>query len=434
MAEIKEILAREILDSRGLPTVEVDIILQSGIIGRASVPSGASTGVHEAVELRDNDINRMKGKGVLKAIHNIHSIIKPALLDHDVRHQKGIDDILVRLDGTPNKGHLGANALLAVSIAVARAASLAVKRPFYQYLNQTHSGVMSLPIPLMNVINGGAHADNTVDVQEFMLVPVGASSFKGSLHYGMEIFQVLKALLKKKNLNTNVGDEGGFAPNLSSNVEAIELLLEAIIQAGFKPGQDVFLALDIASSEFYENDLYYLRSENKKFNAEEWVGYLVDWVKKYPIISIEDAMSEEDWKGWSLLTEALNKEIQLVGDDLFVTNSQILKRGIEGHVANAILIKPNQIGTLTETCQAVHMAKDAHYGTIISHRSGETEDTLIADLAVALGADQIKTGSLSRSDRTAKYNQLLRIEEELGSNAKYAGSTPFSKFKKLAAK
>jgi enolase len=427
MAEIKDIQAREILDSRGTPTVEVDILLASGVMGRASVPSGASTGIHEAVELRDNEA-RYGGKGVLKAIHHIQTEIKTALINHDVRHQKGIDDILVRLDDTPNKSRLGANALMAVSVAAARAAANAVKMPFYQYLNQEHHDIKHpalLPVPLMNVINGGAHADNGIDIQEYMIVPVGATSFKEALRYGVEIFQALKSLLKQKGLSTAVGDEGGFAPTLSTNEAAMELILVAIEKAGFAAGKDVFLALDLASSEFYKDGKYHLVSENKKFSPEEWVAYLVKWVNQYPILSLEDGMAEEDWHGWKLLTEALDKRIQLVGDDLFVTNTKMLRRGIQEHIANAILIKPNQIGTLTETFNAINMAKESDFATIISHRSGETEDTLIADLAVASHAGQIKAGSLSRTDRLAKYNQLLRIEEALGNGAQYAGRTPY---------
>jgi len=429
LAEIKEIRAREILDSRGLPTVEADVVLTSGVFGRASVPSGASTGVHEALELRDNDPQRYGGKGVLKAVQQIETTIQHALIGHDVRHQKGIDDILIRLDDTPNKSRLGANAILAVSIASARAAAHAVKTPFYKALRQNDTSPYSLPVPLMNIINGGMHADNNIDIQEFMIVPLGAPSFKEALRWGVEIFQALKSLLKQRGLSTGVGDEGGFAPNLSSNQAALELILEAIQLAGFRSGRDVFLALDIASSEFYREGKYHL-SDKKSYTAKEWVSYLQNWVEQYPIISIEDAMSEDDWAGWKLFSSALNKQIQVVGDDLFVTNTKMLSRGIEENIANAILIKPNQIGTLSETRATIQMAKDAHYATIISHRSGETEDTLIADLAVATNAGQIKTGSLSRTDRTAKYNQLLRIEEELGSQAHYAGSAPYKNLSK----
>ncbi len=426
MADIKDIRAREILDSRGIPTVEVDVILGSGILGRASVPSGASTGMHEAMELRDGG-TRYHGKGVLKAVHFIETEIKTALLDHDARHQKGIDDILMRLDETPNKSRLGANATLAVSVAVARAAALAVKLPLYRSLNQTDLSPYVLPVPLMNVINGGAHADNTIEIQEFMIVPVGASSFKEALRFGAEVFQSLKSLLKHKGLKTLVGDEGGFAPDLPNSEAAIECIIAAIQQAGFKPGQDIGLALDLASSQFFEKNEYQLKSENKNYTPEKWVSQLVEWVDTYPILSLEDGMAEEDWQGWKLLTNALNSRVQLVGDDLFVTNTKLLMRGIREEIANAILIKPNQIGTLTETCNAVHMAKDANYKTVISHRSGETEDTLIADLAVASRAGQIKAGSLSRTDRICKYNQLLRIEEELGSDANYAGLLAFKR-------
>jgi enolase len=425
MAEIKDIQAREILDSRGFPTVEVDVILGTGVMGRASVPSGASTGAHEVVELRDNDAARFGGKGVLKAIHNIQTEIRTALIGHDVRYQKGIDDILIRLDETPNKSRLGANAILAVSVAAARAAAKAVRLPLYQSLKQGDTSPYLLPVPLMNIINGGAHADNNIDIQEFMIIPVGAPSFKEALRYGVEIFQALKALLKKRGLSTAVGDEGGFAPNLSANESALELILEAIQSAGFKAGSDVYLALDAASSEFYQDGQYHLGSENQYYSAEEWVNYLTQLVDQYPILSIEDGMAEDDWQGWKLLMESLSNRIQLVGDDIFVTNTKILMRGIQDEIANAILIKPNQIGTLTETCHAIQMAQGANFATIISHRSGETEDTLIADLAVAMNAGQIKSGSLCRTDRIAKYNQLLRIEEKLVTTAQYAGRTPY---------
>lgn len=424
MAEIKDIRALEILDSRGTPTVEVEIILQSGIVGRASIPSGASTGKHEAVELRDGG-KRYGGKGVLNAIQHIHTEIRSALIGHDVRHQKGIDDLLVRLDDTPNKSKLGANAILPVSIAAARAAANAVKLPLYQYLKPGSSGSYILPVPLMNIINGGVHADNNLDIQEFMIVPIGAPSFKEALRYGVEVFQSLKALLKQQGLATSVGDEGGFAPNLSSHELAIEFILKAIEKTGLKPGKDISLALDLASSEFYENNHYHLRSENKIFSQEEWVAYLKKWVEYYPIISLEDAMAEEDWHGWKSLTKVLKDRVQLVGDDLFVTNTKMLARGIKEEAANAILIKPNQIGTLTETCNAIEMAKTANFSTVISHRSGETEDTFIVDLAVATEAKQIKTGSLCRTDRVAKYNQLLRIEAMLGVDAQYAAIAAF---------
>ncbi len=425
MAEISDIKAREILDSRGNPTVEVDVILAShGMMGRASVPSGASTGQHEAVELRDNE-QRYGGKGVLKAIHNIETEMKQALLGHDVRYQKGIDDILIRLDDTPNKCHLGANATLAVSVACARAAAQAVKIPFYQYLKQGDAEPSILPVPMMNIINGGAHADNNLDIQEFMIVPLGAPTFKEALRYGAETFHALKKILWEKGLNTGVGDEGGFAPNLPSHEVALRLILEAIEKAGFKAGHEIGIALDLASSEFYKDSQYHLKSENKSYTKEQWVAYLERLVTEYPIISIEDGMAEDDWEGWKLLSDSLTKRVQLVGDDIFVTNIKRLTRGIREQIANAILIKPNQIGTLTETFHTIHMAKEAKYETVISHRSGETEDTLIADLAVASHAQQIKTGSLSRSERMAKYNQLLRIEEALGDKARYAGRAPY---------
>lgn len=425
MAEIKDIRAIEILDSRGAPTVEVEITLQSGIVGRASVPSGASTGKYEAVELRDGGA-RYAGKGVLNAVQHVEAEIRTALIGHDVRHQKGIDDLLIRLDGTPNKSKLGANAILPVSIAAARAAANAVKLPFYQYLRQGSLGPYILPVPLMNIINGGVHADNNLDIQEFMIVPVGAPTFKEALRYGAEVFQALKSLLKQQGFSTNVGDEGGFAPDLPSHEAAIELILKAVDKAGLQAGKDIFLALDLASSEFYEGGKYHLQSENKSFNVEEWIAYLNNWVKHYPIISLEDAMAEEDWDGWKSLTRTLKDCTQLVGDDLFVTNTKMLDRGIKEQSANAILIKPNQIGTLTETLNAIMMAKAANFATVISHRSGETEDTLIADLAVATEAKQIKTGSLCRTDRVAKYNQLLRIEAALGTDAQYAAMTAFN--------
>jgi len=424
MAEIKKIQAREILDSRGIPTVEADVILSSGVVGRASVPSGASTGKQEAVELRDGG-RRYQGKGVLKAVEWIQTEIQKALIDHDVRHQKGIDEILINLDGTPNKSRLGANSLLAVSLAAARAGALAVRLPLYEYLSLGQK-ITHLPVPLFNVINGGVHANNNLDIQEFMIVPIGASSFKEALRYGAEVFQALKALLKERNFSTAVGDEGGFAPSLNSHQAAIELILTAIENAGFKPGKDISLALDLASSEFYREEKYCLASENKAFTAAEWVDYLNGWVRQYPILSLEDAMSEEDWLGWKLLSERLGQKAQLVGDDLFVTNDKLLARGIQNGIANAVLIKPNQIGTLTETLRTIHLAKENNYAQVFSHRSGETEDTFIADLAVATNAYQIKTGSLSRGERTAKYNQLLRIEEALGSSVEYLGLRAFA--------
>ncbi len=423
MPKIIDIKAREIIDSRGNPTVEADVTLENGVLGRAAVPSGASTGVREAVELRDNDTSRYGGKGVLQAVANVNTIIRAALVDQDASAQSVIDQILRDLDGTENKSRLGANAILAVSLAVAQAASNAVNIPLYRYLGGDDAHL--LPVPMMNIINGGAHADNSVDVQEFMILPVGAATFSEALRYGTEIFHELKKVLSKRGLNTAVGDEGGFAPDLASNEEAILVILESIENAGFKAGEDVLLGIDVASSEFYENGTYHLASENKKLNSEEFVDYLESWVDKYPIITIEDGMAEDDWNGWAILSERLNKKVQLVGDDLFVTNTKIFKQGIEKNIANSILIKVNQIGTLTETLAAIDMAKKANYTAVVSHRSGETEDTTIADLAVATNAGQIKTGSLSRSDRLAKYNQLLRIEEQLGSKARYAGRAAF---------
>jgi len=425
MAEIKALRAREILDSRGIPTVEVDVVLASGIVGRASIPSGASTGRQEAVELRDGG-DRYQGKGVLKAIEWINTDIQQSLLNHDVRHQKGIDDILINLDGTPNKSRMGANALLGVSLAAARAAALAVHLPLHEYLCFGQKNITQLPVPLMNVMNGGAHANNNLDIQEFMIVPAGAPSFKEALRYGAEVFQALKALLKAQNFSTAVGDEGGFAPILASHEAAIHLILSAIEKAGFKPGQEISLAIDFASNEFYREGRYCLASENRSFTAPEWVEYLRGWLQQYPIISLEDAMAEDDWAGWKLLSDTLGKNVQLVGDDIFVTNDQLLMKGIKESIANAILIKPNQIGTLSETLKTIQLAKDHHYATVISHRSGETEDTFIADLAVAVQASQIKTGSLCRGERTAKYNQLLRIEEALGKTAEYWGLSAFT--------
>lgn len=422
MTKISDIRAREILDSRGNPTVEAEIILDNGIHALAAVPSGASTGSREALELRDNDPKRYLGKGVLHAVKNIVEKIKPALLHQDITQQQSIDQIMIDLDGTPNKSHLGANSMLAVSMACARAAALSQQKPLYLYLQ---NDTLSLPVPMMNIINGGAHADNNIDIQEFMILPVGAPNFHEALRYGAEIFHALKKLLHKKNYQTAVGDEGGFAPNLPSHQAALELILEAIHAAGFSAGKDIYLGLDVASSEFYKDNHYHLTGENKKFDSEQFAHYLANLAKQYPIISIEDGMAEQDWHGWKVLTELLGKKIQLVGDDLFVTNTQILQQGIEQHIANAILIKLNQIGTLTETLAAIAMAKKAHYKTIISHRSGETEDSFIADLAVATNAGQIKTGSLCRSDRVAKYNQLLRIEEALGTKAHYVGKTAY---------
>ncbi|MDB5247414.1 MAG: phosphopyruvate hydratase [Segetibacter sp.] len=420
MSYISDIHARQILDSRGNPTVEVDVITDNGIIGRAAVPSGASTGIHEAVELRDNDKSVYVGKGVLKAVQNVNEVIADPLLGLAVNDQAGIDAKLIELDGTENKGNLGANAMLAVSLAVAKAAAQESNLPLFKYIGGVNSSV--LPIPLMNILNGGAHADNKIDYQEFMIVPVGAETFSEGLRWGVEIFHHLKTVLKKKGYSTNVGDEGGFAPNIQSNEEAIETVLMAIEAAGYKPGEQIGIALDAATSEMWKADesLYHFhKSDGKKYSIDEMVNYWVEWANKYPIISIEDGMAEEDWEGWKKLTDALGKKVQLVGDDLFVTNTKILQRGINEGIANSILIKVNQIGTLTETINAVQLAQSNGYTTIMSHRSGETEDTTIADLAVALNCGQIKTGSASRTDRMAKYNQLIRIEEMLGTNAIY---------------
>ncbi len=421
MTEIIDVIAREILDSRGNPTVEVEVYLESGDFGVAAVPSGASTGEHEAVELRDGDKSRYNGKGVLKAVKNVNDVIAEEVIGMDATDQVAIDNLMIQLDGTENKGKLGANAILGVSLAVAKAAAAALGLPLYQYLGGVNAKV--LPVPMMNILNGGKHADNNVDLQEFMIMPVNATSFRESLRMGVEIFHSLKSVLKKKGYNTAVGDEGGFAPDLKSNEEAVEVILEAINQIGLKPGEDVFLALDPASSEFFdaERKLYLLKSENKELSPEKMVDYYADWVNKYPIISIEDGMAEDDWDGWKLITEKLGDKIQLVGDDLFVTNTKRLAMGIERGVANSILIKLNQIGTVTETLDCIQMAHRAGYTTVISHRSGETEDATIADVVVAVNAGQIKTGSASRSDRIAKYNQLLRIEEMLGSEAQFYG-------------
>ncbi len=426
MITIKDIHAREILDSRGNPTIEADVILESGASGRASVPSGASTGSREALELRDGDNARYLGKGVLKAVDNV-DIIAKKLKGRSSLTQQQLDEYLIDLDGTENKGKLGANAMLAVSLAYARASAMAMNETLYAHL-ATLTGVdqLYLPVPMMNIINGGAHADNNVDIQEFMIMPVGTHTFHDALRVGAEIFHALKSLLKKKGLNTAVGDEGGFAPDLPANDAAIEIILEAIDTAGFKAGSDVYLALDIASSEFYKEGKYHLSSENQKLTSEQFTDKLAKWVDAYPIVSIEDAMAENDWDGWKHITRELSNKVQLVGDDLFVTNTRILEDGIKQQVANAILIKLNQIGTLTETIDAIKMAKKANYATIISHRSGETEDSFIADLAVASAAKQIKTGSLCRSDRIAKYNQLLRIEEDLFGRIKYAGKEAFN--------
>ena len=424
--QIVNIRAREILDSRGNPTVEADVFLGCGAIGRAAVPSGASTGSREAIELRDGDSGRYLGKGVTRAVENINSEIARALIGQDAVDQQAIDRKLVEMDGTDNKGRLGANALLAVSLAMAKATAAAVEMPLYRYLSINKEKNFTMPVPMMNIINGGEHADNSVDIQEFMVVPVGAASLSEAVRYGAEVFHALKKVLSGKGLNTAVGDEGGFAPDLPSNEAAIEVILEAIELAGYKAGSDIYIAIDAASSEFYKDGKYVLESEGKSFSSAEFVDYLADWVEKYPIISIEDGMDESDWEGWKLLTDKLGKKVQLVGDDLFVTNTAILKEGIDKGIGNSILIKVNQIGTLTETLEAIEMAQNAGYTAVVSHRSGETEDTTIADLAVATGAGQIKTGSLSRSDRVAKYNRLIRIEEALGEKANYPGLAAFN--------
>lgn len=426
MATIQDIRAREIIDSRGNPTVEADVILDSGVMGRAAVPSGASTGELEALELRDGDKNRFGGKGVLKAVENVNTKIRNALLGKDTSDQRAIDQIMLELDGTQNKSKLGANALLAVSLANAHAQARSAGLPLYRSLVSRDR--YQLPVPMMNIINGGAHADNSVDLQEFMILPVGAPTLKEAVRYGTEVFHALKKVLSERSLNTAVGDEGGFAPDLKSNEEAIGVILKAIENAGYRPGEDIFLGLDAASSEFYKNGVYDLASEGRKFDSGEFADYLSAWVDKYPIITIEDGMAENDWDGWRNLTEKLGSRVQLVGDDLFVTNTRIFKEGIDKNIANSILIKFNQIGTLTETLDAIAMADQAGYTAVVSHRSGETEDTTIADLAVATTATQIKTGSLSRSDRVAKYNQLIRIEEELGDLAVYAGRGGFNIF------
>jgi len=419
---IEKIKARQILDSRGVPTIEVDVCTQNNVLGRAAVPSGASTGEHEAIELRDGDKKFFLGKGVLKAVNNVNAIIAPRLKGMDVTAQCVIDALLIELDGTPNKSKLGANALLGVSLACARAASQALGVPLYRYIGGAHARI--LPVPMMNILNGGLHADNNLDLQEFMIMPAGAETFSQALRMGAEVFQNLKAILKKKGLSISVGDEGGFAPSLKSNEEAIVLILEAIKTAGYAAGKDVFIALDAASSSFFQNKKYVLNGEAKPLqcDAAKMIDIYAGWIKKYPIISIEDGLAEDDWSGWKSLTDRLGENVQLVGDDLFVTNTKRLSMGIEKGVANSILIKVNQIGTLTETLEAIAMAKNAGYSSVISHRSGETEDVTIAHLAVATNAGQIKTGSVSRSERIAKYNELLRIEEELGSAARYFGA------------
>jgi enolase len=423
MSAIVEVIAREILDSRGNPTVEADVLLESGVIGRAAVPSGASTGSKEAVELRDGDTGRYLGKGVLRAVENVNTEIAEALAGLDVEEQAFIDQTLIEIDGTENKSRLGANAILAVSMACARAAADESGLPLYRYLGG--SGRMQLPVPMMNIINGGAHAENSIDMQEFMIIPAGVSSFREAIRCGAEVFHALKKILHKKGFATTVGDEGGFAPDLPNNESALQYIMEAISAAGYEPGNDVLIGVDCASSEFYKDGKYHIEAEGLQLNSEQFADYLSTWVDKYPLISIEDGMSEHDWDGWSLLTQRMGDSIQLVGDDVFVTNPKIIREGIRRGIANSVLIKVNQIGTLTETFEAIEMAKRAGYTSVISHRSGETEDTTIADIAVATNVMQIKTGSLSRSERVAKYNQLLRIEEELGDATSYPGRSAY---------
>lgn len=422
MSVIAEVKARQILDSRGNPTVEADVVLHSGVVGRAMVPSGASTGTHEAVELRDGDKSKYLGKGVQQAVKNVNSFINDELCGLSVLDQMAIDQVMLNLDGTENKAKLGANAILAVSLAAAKAAALELNQPLYRYIGGVHAHV--LPVPMMNILNGGSHADNSIDIQEFMIMPVGASSFSEGLRMGTEVFHHLKSVLKKQGLSTNVGDEGGFAPNLKSNEEAVQVVLQAIEMAGYRPGEDIVLALDAASSEFYnvEEKMYHLKkSTGEKLTSDQMVTFWKDWCAKYPIVSIEDGLWEDDWAGWKNLTQTIGEKVQLVGDDLFVTNSKRLAKGVSEGIANSILVKVNQIGTLSETIDAVRMAQRNKFTSVMSHRSGETEDSFIADLAVALNCGQIKTGSASRSDRIAKYNQLLRIEEELGDTAYYPG-------------
>jgi enolase len=424
MSTIRSVRAREILDSRGNPTIEAEVLLDNNVQGRAAVPSGASTGSHEAVELRDGDTNRFLGKGVLQAVENVNTVIAPALLGETVFNQRALDQILINLDGSPNKGHLGANAILSVSMAAARAAAASLGLPLFRYLGGTNACI--LPVPMMNILNGGAHADNNLDLQEFMIVPAGADTFSKSLRMGVETFHSLKNVLKKKGYATGVGDEGGFAPNVKSNEEALELILEAIQKAGYKPGQQVYLALDVAASEFRDGDKYHFKkSTGDRLNSDQVIQLYESWTKQYPIVSIEDGMAEDDWQGWIALTSALGEKIQLVGDDVFVTNAKRLQDGIADGVANSILIKLNQVGTLSETMDTIELAKVDGYTTVISHRSGETEDSFIADLAVAANAGQIKTGSASRTDRICKYNQLLRIEEELKGQARFIGNQLF---------
>lgn len=425
MSLIADVYAREILDSRGNPTIEVDVVLEDGTIGRAAVPSGASTGAYEAVELRDGDRQRYMGKGVLDAVDNVNTIIAPEVVGMDSIDQAGIDRLMIDLDGTPNKSRLGANAILGVSLAVAKAAASFLALPLYQYIGGVNA--RELPVPMMNILNGGQHADNNVDIQEFMIVPAGAENFREALRMGVEVYQGLKKVLNKKGLATSVGDEGGFAPNLPSNEAAVEVILEAIEAVGFKPGQDIFLALDIAATELFRDGFYWMGGDKEKLTSEELVTYWEGWVSKYPIISIEDGLSEDDWEGWKLLTRKLGEKIQLVGDDLFVTNTQRLEQGIKSGAANSVLIKVNQIGSLTETLDTIEMAKRAGYTCVVSHRSGETEDTTIADIAVATNTGQIKTGAPARTDRVAKYNQLLRIEEELDVLAVFRGKKVFAR-------
>ncbi len=425
MSAITSIQAREVLDSRGNPTVETDVLLASGTVGRAAVPSGASTGTLEAIELRDGDLQRYAGKGVQQAINNVNHEIRQAITGMSCFSQQAIDERMIALDGTDNKGRLGANALLSVSLATAKAAAAETQTPLYRHLHRGNTFIM--PVPMMNIINGGEHADNNVDMQEFMIIPTGATSISEAIRYGTEIFHTLKRILHKKGLNTAVGDEGGFAPDLRSNREAVETILQAVELAGYQIGVDVHLGLDVASTEFYSNGKYQLRSEGKSFDTHQFVDYLAAWVNQYPIITIEDGVAENDWDGWKLLTEKIGHKVQLVGDDLFVTNTEILHKGINLGIANSVLIKVNQIGTLSETLAAIDMAHAANYTVVVSHRSGETEDVTIADLAVATNAGQIKTGSLSRSDRVAKYNQLIRIEEELGAECQYPGIKAYSR-------
>lgn len=427
MTIIGDVYAREILDSRGNPTVEVEVILEDGTMGRAAVPSGASTGAHEAVELRDADKGRYLGKGVLQAVENVNTVIAPEIIGLDALDQVGLDRTMIDLDGTPNKGRLGANAILGVSVAVAKAAADALGMPLYKYLGGINS--KELPVPMMNILNGGKHADNNVDIQEFMVMPVGAPDFAEGLRMGAEVFHNLKSVLKSRGLNTAVGDEGGFAPNLNSNEEALQVIMEAVTRAGYKPGEDIMLALDVAATELYKDGKYVLEGEGKTKSAEEMIDFYEELVNKYPIVSVEDGLSEDDWEGWQKMTARLGRRIQLVGDDLFVTNTERLGRGIETATANSILIKVNQIGTLTETFDAIEMARRAGYTAVISHRSGETEDATIADIAVAANAGQIKTGAPSRTDRVAKYNQLLRIEDELGDASVYKGKKAFYNIK-----